>query len=106
MAKQVKKRESSAQNADDSRASARGGNRRAGRDYRDGSEDGNSAPRRDAPPEGQPPEQIAMETLLKKEVFQIRLDCELPARSICLVKNPSQPASIAARELEKMLRQK
>lgn len=52
------------------------------------------------------PEQIAMETLLKKEVFQIRLDCELPARSICLVKNPSQPASIAARELEKMLRQK
>ena len=47
-----------------------------------------------------------METLLKKEVFQIRLDCELPARSICLVKNPSQPASIAARELEKMLRQK
>lgn len=52
------------------------------------------------------PEQIAMEALLKKEVFQIRLDCELPARSICLVKNPSQPASIAARELEKMLRQK
>lgn len=52
------------------------------------------------------PEYIAMETLLKKEVFQIRLDCELPARSICLVKNPSQPASIAARELEKMLRQK
>ena len=49
MAKQVKKRESSAQNADDSRAFARGGNRRAGRDYRDESEDGNSAPRRDAP---------------------------------------------------------
>lgn len=64
MAKQVKKRESSAQNADDSRASARGGNRRAGRDYRDGSEDGNSAPRRDAPPEGQPPEQIAMDRLM------------------------------------------
>ena len=66
MAKQVKKRESSAQNADDSRASARGGNHRAGRDYRDGSEDGNSAPRRDAPPEGQPPEQIAM-AVAKKE---------------------------------------
>lgn len=64
MAKQVKKRESSAQNADDSRASARGGNHRAGRDYRDGSEDGNSAPRRDAPPEGQPPEQIAMDRLM------------------------------------------
>ena len=64
MAKQVKKRESSAQNADDSRASARGVNRRAGRDYRDGSEDGNSAPRRDAPPEGQPPEQIAMDRLM------------------------------------------
>ena len=64
MAKQVKKRESSAQNADDSRASARGGNRRAGRDYRDESEDGNSAPRRDAPPEGQPPEQIAMDRLM------------------------------------------
>lgn len=64
MAKQVKKRESSAQNADDSRASARGGNRRAGRDCRDGSEDGNSAPRRDAPPEGQPPEQIAMDRLM------------------------------------------
>ena len=64
MAKQVKKRESSAQNADDSRASARGGNRRAGRDYRDESEDGNSAPRRDVPPEGQPPEQIAMDRLM------------------------------------------
>ena len=51
------------------------------------------------------PEQIAMDALLKKEAYQIRLDCELPSRSICLVKNPSQPASIAARELEKMLRQ-
>ena len=50
------------------------------------------------------PEQFAMDALMKKEVFQILMSTPLPPRSICLVKNPSQPASIAAREFEKMLR--
>lgn len=50
------------------------------------------------------PEQFAMDALMKKEVFQILMSTPLPSRSICLVKNPSQPASIAAREFEKMLR--
>ena len=50
------------------------------------------------------PEQFAIDALMKKEVFQILMSTPLPPRSICLVKNPSQPASIAAREFEKMLR--
>ncbi len=50
------------------------------------------------------PAELAMDALLKEEVFEIRPEIPLPGRSICLIKNPSQPSGIAARELEKMLR--
>jgi len=49
------------------------------------------------------PESYITEALAKKEVYQIGLSCGIPPRNICLVKDTTRPASIAARELEKML---
>lgn len=48
-------------------------------------------------------EAFSKEAVEKKEIFHIRLDCEIPARSICLVKDTSRPTNIAAKEFEKML---
>lgn len=49
------------------------------------------------------PELFAREALEKGEIFQLSLSCGIPPRSVCLVKEVSHPASIAARELERML---
>lgn len=49
------------------------------------------------------PEFFAEDALAKKEVFRIKLNCELPSRSICIVTDTSRPMSIAAKELEKLL---
>ena len=46
---------------------------------------------------------FAKDALDKKEIFEIRLDCEIPDRTICLVKDLSRPTSIATRELERLL---
>lgn len=49
------------------------------------------------------PDVFAKDAVKNGEIFQIHLDCEIPARSICLVKDMSRPTSIAAKEFEKML---
>lgn len=49
------------------------------------------------------PEVFSKEAVEKKEIFLIRLDCDVPPRSICLVKDSSRPMSIAAKEFEKVL---
>lgn len=51
------------------------------------------------------PEDLAAEALERNEVFQICLAESIPERSICLVKDTLRPLSIAAKELEKLLRQ-
>ena len=51
------------------------------------------------------PENLAAEALERNEVFQIRLAESIPERNICLVKDTLRPLSIAAKELEKLLRQ-
>ncbi len=51
------------------------------------------------------PENLATEALERKEVFQIRLAESIPERNICMVKDTLRPLSIAAKELEKLLRQ-
>ncbi|MCI2106576.1 MAG: LysR family transcriptional regulator [Intestinimonas sp.] len=51
------------------------------------------------------PKDLATEALERKEVFQIRLEEPIPERNICLVKDTGRPLSIAAKELEKLLRQ-
>lgn len=48
-------------------------------------------------------EVFSEEAVKKREIFHIRLDCEIPARSICLVRDTSRPMNIAAKEFEKML---
>lgn len=50
------------------------------------------------------PEDLALEALERGEVFQIQLAEPIPDRQICLIKDTGQPLSIAARELEKLLR--
>lgn len=45
------------------------------------------------------------EALKNGEIFPIKLDCEIPTRSICLVRDTSRPMNIAAKELEKMLKE-
>lgn len=49
------------------------------------------------------PEGLAREALDKKEIFQLKLDCEIPQRSICLIKDAGRSMSIAAKALEKIL---
>lgn len=51
------------------------------------------------------PENLAEEALARKEVFQIHLAESIPERNICLVRDTLRPLSIAAKELEKLLRQ-
>lgn len=46
---------------------------------------------------------FVQEALAKKEIVEIRLDCEIPDRTICLVKDVSRPTNIATRELERLL---
>ena len=48
-------------------------------------------------------EVFSEEAVKNKEIFHIRLDCEIPSRSICLVRDTSRPMNIAAKEFEKML---
>lgn len=50
------------------------------------------------------PDLLVNELLQRGELFQINLDCEIAQRSVCLVKDSDHPGSIAARELEKLLR--
>lgn len=50
------------------------------------------------------PEEFVRPALEAGEVFQIPMSSEIPQRTICLVKDMNRPISIAARELEKMLR--
>ncbi len=50
------------------------------------------------------PEDFAREALAKKDVVQLRLQTPPPARYISLVKDKSRPLSVAAIELERMLR--
>ena len=52
------------------------------------------------------PDALARESLEKQEIFEIKLDCEIPRRGISLVRDTSRTTSIAVRELEKMLMQK
>lgn len=51
------------------------------------------------------PRAFAEEALQKGEVFGLQLAEPLPTRRICLVKDERRPLSIAARELERMLKQ-
>lgn len=51
------------------------------------------------------PREMAQEALQKGEIVQVDMAESIPARQICLVKDRSRPQSIAARELEQMLRQ-
>lgn len=51
------------------------------------------------------PEELAAEALERGDVFQIRLKESIPERSICMVKDAGRPLSMAAKELEKLLRQ-
>ena len=48
------------------------------------------------------PENLAAEAIGKGEVFPVSLREKLPLRHICLIRDKSRPASIAAQELEKM----
>ena len=50
------------------------------------------------------PEGFAREALEKGEIVRVHLEEELPPRHICLVKDRSRPLSLAALELERMLR--
>lgn len=52
------------------------------------------------------PEDLALESIERGEVFPIELTEPIPERQICLVMDSTQPLSIAARELEKLLRRK
>ncbi|MDO4298131.1 MAG: LysR family transcriptional regulator [Lachnospiraceae bacterium] len=51
------------------------------------------------------PEEFARPSLDAGEIFHISLDFEIPERTICLVKDINRPIGIAARELEKMVRE-
>lgn len=51
------------------------------------------------------PGALAEEAIEKGEVFQIRLSEIIPDRHICMVWDPKRPVGIAARELEKMIRE-
>lgn len=51
------------------------------------------------------PEEFALPALEQKKIFQLPLADELPERTICLIKDINRPISIAARQLEKMLRE-
>ena len=51
------------------------------------------------------PESFVRDALAKKEVFALNVIEQLPARQICLVRDLSRPASIAAQKLEKMCRE-
>ena len=48
------------------------------------------------------PESFIRDALAKKEVFCLNVIEQLPSRQICLVRDMSRPASIAAQKLEKM----
>lgn len=50
------------------------------------------------------PEGLINDVQQNESLFEIKLDCEIEQRSVCLVKDPERPMSIAARELEKLLR--
>jgi len=50
------------------------------------------------------PELLVSPLLRREELFEIKLDCEIAQRTVCLVKDTEYPGSIAARELEKILR--
>lgn len=49
------------------------------------------------------PETLVKQSLQNGELFEIKLDCTIEARKICLVRDSEYPGSIAARELEKIL---
>ncbi len=51
------------------------------------------------------PGHLACEPLEKGEIFQVMLSEKIPARHICMVWDPKRPTSIAARKLEKMIRE-
>lgn len=51
------------------------------------------------------PEPLAVEALQKKEVFQLSLLEEIPAREVCFVENEHHPLSTAAKALKKLLMQ-
>ena len=50
------------------------------------------------------PESLVAKALKDGELFEIKLDCEIEQRTVCLVKDSEYSGSIAARELEKILR--
>ena len=51
------------------------------------------------------PGALAEDAIHKGEVFEIHLKEKIPARHICMVWDPGRPIGIAARELEKMIRE-
>lgn len=51
------------------------------------------------------PEDFVRPVLEAKEVFQIPLKADIPERTICMIMDVNRPISIAARELEKRLRE-
>ncbi|MDO5345555.1 MAG: LysR family transcriptional regulator [Lachnospiraceae bacterium] len=50
------------------------------------------------------PESLAANGLKEGRLFEIKLDCQIEQRTVCLVKDPGYCGSIAARALEKILR--
>lgn len=50
------------------------------------------------------PKNLAAEPIEKGELFEVDLSEKIPARHICMVWDPKRPTSIAAGELEKMIR--
>lgn len=50
------------------------------------------------------PESFAREALKRGEVFPVQLKETIPSRYICLIKDSGRPLSIAAKELEKLIR--
>ena len=50
------------------------------------------------------PEEMTREAVQKGEVFPLRLEYEIPRRTICLVKDTGRPVSISANELIKLLK--
>ncbi|XCP85006.1 LysR family transcriptional regulator [Roseburia hominis] len=50
------------------------------------------------------PDSLAKEALEEGEVFQVELKETIPSRYICLIKDSGRPLSLAAKELEKLIR--
>lgn len=51
------------------------------------------------------PRKFAEEAIESGEVFEVQLEEAIPPRYICLIKDSGRPLSVAAKELEKLIRQ-